>query len=188
MLKRQRPSSPLPSSSSVPQGLPSEDVINIRDLKRRRIAPPSLDGQARGWDSSNSQSLEDENEEECVEADEQEEGDEPGLAQSSNVEYTMVNSVLKEIHILQKHRQLFHPHPTASNLPSQSHVDKSQAIYPFNAQITSESARVYEHYEDANRQGSVFLFVTFLSTAPQQIPGFCIPLTPTAHFRSAMTS
>ncbi|KAJ6627158.1 hypothetical protein B0H10DRAFT_2210556 [Mycena sp. CBHHK59/15] len=48
MLKRARPVSPQPSVPSVPLVERSDPPRN----KRRRILPPSLDGQSRGWNIS----------------------------------------------------------------------------------------------------------------------------------------
>lgn len=158
MLKRQRASSPIPSSSITPQDTSAEDIIHIRDLKRRRVAPPSLDGQTRGWTTSGSNSA-DENEEEYADSDGQEERNE--AAQSSNAEYAAVNSVLKEIHILHKHRHLFSsslpPQSAPDEFPLHFPADKNRIVSPPEVQILSdESARVYEHYEGTNRQVYVF--------------------------------
>ncbi|KAF9451783.1 hypothetical protein P691DRAFT_756986 [Macrolepiota fuliginosa MF-IS2] len=155
MLKRQRASSPLPSSPSVPQGTSADDVIDIRDLKRRRVAPPPLNGQTRGW--SNSHPTEGDNEEEYTESDGQDGRNEANFAQPqspSNVEYSAVNSVLKKFHILYKHRHLF----SVNESPLHSPADKNRTIYPPEGQTSEESARVYEHYEDTNRSlASAFL-------------------------------
>ncbi|EKM83409.1 hypothetical protein AGABI1DRAFT_88408 [Agaricus bisporus var. burnettii JB137-S8] len=149
LLKRQRAASPPPSSPSFPQEPSSEDIIDIRALKRRRIAPPSLDGQTRGWDSSR----EDENEEEYTEIDE---GDLPEHPGPSNTEYAAVNNVLKELHISQKRLQPPGPLHFMAN-KSYPQLLPPEA-YPAKCQITSESARVYEHYEDINRSlASAFL-------------------------------
>jgi hypothetical protein len=145
MLKRQRAPSPPPSSPSVPQDPSPEDVINIRALKRRRVAPPSLDGQTRGWDSP----LEDDNEEEYAATDE---GDPLEPPDSSNTEYAAVNNVLKELHISQKrHQPQVPPRSMANKLYPPPLDDPHFEAYPAKCRITSESARVYEHYEDVNK-------------------------------------
>jgi hypothetical protein len=145
MLKRQRASSPPPPSPSVPEEPSPEDVINIRTLKRRRVAPPSLDGPSRGWEPP----LEDEDEEEYTATDE---GDPPEPPGSSNTEYAAVNNVLKELHISQKrHQPQAPPRFMANKLYPELLDDPHSEAYPAKCQIASESARVYEHYEDVNR-------------------------------------
>ncbi|KXN84780.1 hypothetical protein AN958_12074, partial [Leucoagaricus sp. SymC.cos] len=168
MLKRQRASSSLPSSPSIPQDTLSEDVIDIRNLKRRRVAPPSLDGQTRGWNrpSDTSPAEEEYEEEDYIEDKPRNDGDEAKFAQSMiKTEYAAVNSVLKEIHILHKHRQMFilpastHTPNTPQNYPPRSEYDKNQVIHhPERQTPTEESTRVYEHYEGTNRSlASAFL-------------------------------
>lgn len=162
MLKRPRASSPPPPPPSVPQGTSPEDIIDIHDLKRRRVAPPSLDGQTRGWNRpSNLNSAEDEDEDEDYVAEEAQDGrNEPESTQPSleaeNEEYTAVNSVLKEIHILHKHRQIFlEPVSPLSNTqqdyPSCPETDKNRILYHSEGRTSEESARVYEHYEGTNK-------------------------------------
>jgi len=108
MLKRQRASSPFPQSPSIAQDITSEGILDVSDLKRRRVAQPSFDG----WDAhpSNSKSTA----EDCREgkyAEERQHGrSQEKIAQSDrNTEYAEVNNVLKEMHILHKHRQMFAP-------------------------------------------------------------------------------
>ncbi|KAF5356330.1 hypothetical protein D9756_004254 [Leucocoprinus leucothites] len=173
MLKRQRAPSPMPQSPSIPHDMtPFDGIIDIRDLKRRRVVPPSLDGQTRGWNThpSNPNSAEEEEYDEedyCEEHDPHGRG-EAGFPQSEgregNAEYTEVNSVLKEMHILHKHRQTFIP-PVPSlphvpqNHPPHSELDKNRLSSHTGYQmVAEESARVYEHYEGTNRSlASAFL-------------------------------
>ncbi|KAJ3571350.1 hypothetical protein NP233_g3821 [Leucocoprinus birnbaumii] len=189
MLKRQRASSPVPQSPSIPSDVASsEGIIDIRNLKRRRVAPPSLDGQTRGWNThpSNPSSAEEEYEEDKYVGDEL--SREAKFVQSetrgregSNVEYAEVNSVLKEMHILHKHRQLFvlpvPPLPHVSQDYHSAHpemLDKtrlSSAASPVFGyhKSTEESARVYEHYEGTNRSlASAFLSRRQHNTEPSQ--------------------
>lgn len=168
MLKRQRPSSSQPPASpSVPQNTLAEDIIDIRDLKRRRVAPPSLDGQTRGWHPLSSNAAEDEDEEDYTETDGQCGKNEAQGAQLLNVEYAAVNSVLKEIHILHKHRQLFSPlSPAQITHDSTPHslIDEARTTYLLPEVRTSseEFIRVYEHYEDSNKLVLPPLFLFFI--------------------------
>ncbi|KAF5377543.1 hypothetical protein D9615_005193 [Tricholomella constricta] len=121
MLKRQRPASPPPSMPTVPllvHPLPF-DMEARRDLKRRRVFPPSLDGNSRGWGvpipASGCDDDDDEymsNEDEPVERN----GDRSAWPAHSS-EYKAANNVLHELHTLQQHRLLF-----SSSCTSTSHI------------------------------------------------------------------
>jgi len=153
MLKRQRASSPFAQSPSIPQDITSEGILDVSDLKRRRVAQPSFDG----WDTHpcNSKSTaEDCREEESVEERRHGRSQEKIAQSDCNTEYAEVNNVLKEMHILHKHRQMF-----ASLLPNNSqshslhfeHYKFHSSHHPEHQILAEESARVYEHYEGTNR-------------------------------------
>jgi hypothetical protein len=96
-------------------------------------------------------------EEEYVEEEVQNGSNEAESAQSSSGrigEYAAMNSVLKEMHILQKHRQMFSepvlPLPNTPQVyPSRPELDKTRLSY--HPEQTEELARVYEHYEEPNK-------------------------------------
>ncbi|KAK0233403.1 hypothetical protein IW262DRAFT_78138 [Armillaria fumosa] len=95
MLKRQRATSPRVSAiSNVP--LVADDSPR---QKRRRILPPALDGHLRGriWEND-----EDDGEEDFEDTDE--EGQDRG---EGSLEYKAANSMLYELHALNRHRQIF---------------------------------------------------------------------------------
>ncbi|KAF9036453.1 hypothetical protein BDZ89DRAFT_1061757 [Hymenopellis radicata] len=97
MLKRQRQPSP-PPSSSVP--FISDDIPSS---KRPRILPPVLDGQARGrvWDDADDDGEEDVH-------DLSGENQWPEVPQTSfSSEYKSANSVLHDLHALNRHRMIF---------------------------------------------------------------------------------
>ncbi|KAF9499885.1 hypothetical protein BDN71DRAFT_75807 [Pleurotus eryngii] len=115
MLKRQRPSSPFPSSSDSPIAC---DVYNDLQLppatKRQRIAPPSLDGPSRGWGVSHTTQLS--NSADDGEEDLEYEEEHDATCDASNMEghlirekYKSTNTMLSELHILHQHRLLFAP-------------------------------------------------------------------------------
>ncbi|KAK0208525.1 hypothetical protein DFS33DRAFT_452884 [Desarmillaria ectypa] len=97
MLKRQRAPSPRASASG--------DVPLVADdsprQKRRRILPPALDGNLRGriWDNG-----EDDGEEDYESTDADGEGKDRG---EGSLEYKAENSMLYELHALNRHRQAF---------------------------------------------------------------------------------
>ena len=117
MLKRQRPVSPTPTSSSVP--LVIADSFLERDTKRRRTLPPVLDGACRGWAQAppSINKEEDDGEEDYISDDENKHitpncSINSSLTQQQpgdNAGYTSTNSFLRELHTLQQHRLFFSP-------------------------------------------------------------------------------
>ncbi|KAE9410827.1 hypothetical protein BT96DRAFT_239680 [Gymnopus androsaceus JB14] len=174
MLKRRASSPPPSSSSSVPIISDSTSLENIRDSKRRRVLPPVLDGQMRGWGTAQDNLYqafdeEDDGEEDIIDGD-----DNPDASShNKNLDspYKSANGFLHELHTLQRHRILFsNPHPTqfpydsSSNqhhpsgkgpAPSPTLVPLSQreALSPLasNTQKQQELNSVKGHYEEMNR-------------------------------------
>src|ERR1700720_1031424 len=103
MLKRQRPVSP-PPSLDVP--LVAMDMNHQNhEAKRRRILAPVLDGEKRGWATSQKETYEDE-EEEVLEEQEQNIVENVGQWRDSDI-YKSTNSFLHELHALHQHRLIF---------------------------------------------------------------------------------
>ncbi|KAJ4476753.1 hypothetical protein J3R30DRAFT_3488654 [Lentinula aciculospora] len=137
MLKRQRAPSPPPSSSSnAPLISDFTPVEKARDIKRRRVQPPVLDGQKRGWATSQDilyetfDDVEDDGEEDIVD------DDEPyltlGASHSSdlNSPYKSANGFLHELHTLHRHR-LSLSHNSLSQLSSSNYpADESSSNQP----------------------------------------------------------
>ncbi|KAJ8084248.1 hypothetical protein PM082_003016 [Marasmius tenuissimus] len=100
MLKRQRPSSPPPSMSSLATSSPLDMVLPFS--KRRRVLPHSSDSPSE----STRTRVHWEDDEEYI--------DEPEHDNSRTVNtespYKETNSVLYELHTLHRHRLLFSPH------------------------------------------------------------------------------
>jgi len=153
MLKRQRASSPFPQPPSIPQDITSEGIFDVRDLKRRRVAQPSFDG--RDAYPSNSRSTAGDCREEGPAEDKGHGRSQEKFAQSDrNTEYAEVNTVLKEMHILHKHRQMFAsllPNSPQSHSPHYEHNKFHSSHHLEYQTLAEESARVYEHYEGTNR-------------------------------------
>ncbi|KDQ30564.1 hypothetical protein PLEOSDRAFT_1101552 [Pleurotus ostreatus PC15] len=122
MLKRQRPSSPFPSSSDSPIACdPYNDLQLPPATKRQRIAPPSLDGPSRGWGGSHTTQTSDNADD--GEEDLEYEDDHDAMCDASSTEahlirekYKSTNTMLSELHIQHQHRILFAP----SALPTRS--------------------------------------------------------------------
>jgi len=134
----------------MPQDITSEGIFDVRDLKRRRVAQPSVDG----WDAHSKSTAGDDREEESVEEKRHGRSQEKFAQSDRNTEYAEVNNVLKEMHILHRHRQM-----SASLLPNNSqshslhheHIKSHSSHHPEHQTLAEESARVYEHYEGTNR-------------------------------------
>ncbi|KAG5648162.1 hypothetical protein DXG03_006116 [Asterophora parasitica] len=110
MLKRQRQSSPPPSIPLIEDPFPFQDITEARrNSKRRRVLPPSLDGNSRGWGVFAPPSQDNDEDEEYV--SEEDEGTEDNGDRSRWApylsEYKDANNVLNELHTLQQHRLLF---------------------------------------------------------------------------------
>ncbi|KIM84570.1 hypothetical protein PILCRDRAFT_818149 [Piloderma croceum F 1598] len=118
MLKRQRQSSPLPSSH-VPF-VASDSIDEKHEAKRRRIMAPVLDGEKRGWGVPVPDVYEDEYDEEEEEI--QEELEQSGFGGGLAVEeqwrdsgmYKSTNSFLHDLHALHQHRLI----ASSSSTPS----------------------------------------------------------------------
>ncbi|KAG5341376.1 hypothetical protein E4T56_gene13289 [Termitomyces sp. T112] len=181
MLKRQRPPSPPPFVPSIP--LVDDSYPDAtRDVKRRRILPPSLDGKSRDWSIPD---IPDDDDDEDY--DSQHEKAKPygiGLTMDS-ADYKQANTVLHELHTLHQHRLLFtSTHDSGSQVPTLSQClpqhaqsnhddvsskmiitphpevsgcDYSNSTYP-NSHPSVELERVTQRYGDTNRLlGSLFL-------------------------------
>ena len=132
--------------------------------KRRRVLPPVLDGQARGWGKTDD---EDEDEEECEEEDQgNAKSIDGGFADTTR--YKSANGVLYELHELHRRRYLSSSSgpsrpPTICSSP-QIH-DKNGILagqswpsglnleleVPENVTPINELERVTERYEESNR-------------------------------------
>ncbi|KAK0465343.1 uncharacterized protein EV420DRAFT_1513946 [Desarmillaria tabescens] len=169
MLKRQRAPSPRASASSnVP--LVADDSPR---QKRRRILPPALDGNVRGriWEDSG----EDDGEEDYESADE--EGQDQGEGRGS-LEYKFANSMLYELHALNRHRQAFtasshqhwpyglpstHPGKGGSMAPAPRVHHNEAKTFPQESSgagnlSADELQKVTQRYEETNKRlGVLFL-------------------------------
>ncbi|KAJ7597275.1 hypothetical protein C8J56DRAFT_314471 [Mycena floridula] len=168
MLKRHRPVSPAPCIADVSLS------VDHRDAKRRRTAPPLLDGRTRGW--GDPQSAEIDSDAESTESEEEQSSSQSqGRLISPNSEYKSVNSFLNELHTLHRHRLLFsQPDPQQTPFPSNSPLrcpKDSTAASPLKGRSCKtaaelgdigntllETQRVSQRYEDTNKLlGSLFL-------------------------------
>jgi hypothetical protein len=114
MLKRQRQQSPPPSSGSIPLVPDSvTDTTAAPNFKRRRTAPPLLDGVSRGW----TQRDEDEG---GFDLDDYEDFTAPTPQGGPSSEYSATNSLLRDLHTLNQHRLLFSSPEEKSHRPSSS--------------------------------------------------------------------
>ncbi|KAK1229396.1 hypothetical protein PQX77_007573 [Marasmius sp. AFHP31] len=147
MLKRQRPPSPPPSMSSFATSSPLDMVLPFS--KRRRVLPHSSDSPSEStrtrvhWE------------------DDEEYTDEPENDNSRAVNmdspYKETNSVLYELHTLNRHRLLFSPHqqPPAqkpsSSLDSSLHANHTwstqQELHPV-AAVSFQDAQLDRHPPD----------------------------------------
>ncbi|KAK0198624.1 hypothetical protein F5146DRAFT_1020437 [Armillaria mellea] len=166
MLKRQRAASPRVSAMSNVH-LVADDSPR---QKRRRILPPALDGHLRGriWEND-----EDDGEEDYESTDE--EGQDRG---EGSLEYKAANSMLYELHALNRHRQIFAttsnqhwpygfpgtPPEKGSSIASTPHLHHNEA--KSGAQQSSGSGnlsvdelqKVTQRYEETNKRlGVLFL-------------------------------
>ncbi|KAJ3759581.1 hypothetical protein EV360DRAFT_81967 [Lentinula raphanica] len=114
MLKRRRASSPPPSSSSsVPLIVDPTPMGHTQNTKRRRVQPPVLDGQMRGWGTSQDmlydtpQNDDDDGEEDIIEEDESPHALVTSHSTDLNSPYKSANGFLYELHALQRHRHVF---------------------------------------------------------------------------------
>jgi len=150
-------------------------MASTRDAKRRRIAPPVLDGDARGWATHN---RDESDGEEDVESDAVPEWHDA----AATAEYKDANSFLHDLHALHQHRLMFCPAPLPLHPPNpyscpltsnpigksvipqvpqrqQRHKDRITNIpEPGGTVLDLEVVRVKERYEDTNKLlGSLFL-------------------------------
>lgn len=163
MLKRQRQVSPPPSIPSIPL-IRDPPTVWQHDLKRRRLLPPVLDGQARGWGKPDDTC--DEDDEEDAYFSEDDVGETPPYDCG---QYKSANSVLYELHALHQHRLLFSP-PAPSQLRiATSHratcTHLSTTAFDEHSSIKSNlppSSERHKHYSgDTDRKASE-------STVPSQ--------------------
>lgn len=184
MLKRQRQASPPPSTSIPFVADCKDDLLSMpQSSKRRRMAPPVLDGASRGWNA-----LCPGDEEETYFSEDDEEDDEATTASQSGPsrEYSATNNLLRELHTLNQHRLLFSPAKTplkqsptphtVSYSPRQydahrhrkSELESSHIKDPLHSQQHlkkhdvlpngDEQTHVLKRYEDTNRLlGELFL-------------------------------
>ncbi|KAJ7783535.1 hypothetical protein DFH07DRAFT_190264 [Mycena maculata] len=129
MLKRLRPASPPPSTPSIP--LVSDPSDSCRHQpKRRRILPPSLDGQSRHlvFRTSEDDGEEDDDDEDDMSLayDRNPSGAGPSGSTVHNTEYQSANTFLHELHALHKHRLIFSPSWQPSSPPRPSPASRYQ--------------------------------------------------------------
>jgi hypothetical protein len=188
MLKRQRPASPPLSISAIPfvDSPPFETAQH--QSKRRRVLPPVLDGQARGWGETGHEDWDEEDDDEYEQDIMSSTNLTSGLADTTG--YKSANGVLHELHTIHQRRLLSSPSPQPSRSPPacpspQSH-NKATTLAPVlspqlevspDVKPVDESLRVSERYEDTNRFGSFVCMLPFSYQA--QITGFVIPLAKT---------
>lgn len=107
------------------------DLTHHRDSKRRRVLPPVLDGDARGW----AKPAYDDGEEE-YESDEdierQQDAHRNAVDAQSLSPYKSANSFLHDLHTLQRHRLMFAlPMPLSTQAPQyQQYTDYQKNNYP----------------------------------------------------------
>jgi len=145
MLKRQRPASPLPSTSDTPVAVDSFAFDpETRHLKRPRVIPPSPDGACPSWDPYNDNHS---NEDEDY-IEEQGERDANGPTYAD--EYKQVNNVLRELHTLHQHRLLF-TSPSLAQTPLESSSVQGQNTHHPSKNLTfSPSPKITPPYLDAS--------------------------------------
>ncbi|KAI0271521.1 hypothetical protein BC834DRAFT_966987 [Gloeopeniophorella convolvens] len=108
MLKRQRPSSPLPAQAVVPDfPIISPDPTSSEHIaKRRRTEAPSLDGPSRGWGPSPGFS-EDEDEGFAMDGGDLHDRLHMHTQRLEGAgEYKTANTLLRDLHVEQQHRRL----------------------------------------------------------------------------------
>ncbi|KAJ3970636.1 hypothetical protein EV361DRAFT_848297 [Lentinula raphanica] len=132
MWKRQRSSSPLPLSSS--DAILEENSAPMgHDTKRRRIQPPVLDGQMRGWGTSQDiygthRDKEDDGEEDIVDEADASQALVAPNGGDSNSPYKSANDFLYELHALHRHRHLISANTTIPRLIS-GHLGHDPLLY-----------------------------------------------------------
>jgi hypothetical protein len=175
MLKRHRPVSPPPSGPSIPF-VSDPPEPHRRESKRRRILPPSLDGQAR---RSTFRTDEDDGEEDDDGVDLSYEHNASGSGPAHNTEYKSANTFLHDLHALHRHRLIFSsssPPFLQPELPSTPHFQDKSHLQPtpdyprmpdkqdlsgmqdFGRELPFEEVEsVKERYEDTNRLRQFFI-------------------------------
>ncbi|KAJ7431793.1 hypothetical protein B0H11DRAFT_2128452 [Mycena galericulata] len=178
MLKRLRPASPPASIPSIPLVLDPSDS-HRHESKRRRILPPSLDGQSRRSTFRTNDDGEDDDDDDEMNLSDA--SNPPGCVSAvHNSEYESANNFLHELHASHRHRLIFSPswqpplHPESlSALQYQDKVYVERILdYPrladekdssgtqdFGSGLPFEEVQsVKERYEDTNKLlGSLFL-------------------------------
>ncbi|KAJ6574874.1 hypothetical protein B0H19DRAFT_1126111 [Mycena capillaripes] len=176
MLKRHRPVSPPPPGPAIPLISDPPDA-HRRESKRRRILPPSLDGQVRRSLFPTDQDDGEEDDDEMDRRNTSNSG--PSGSTVHNTEYESANTFLHDLHALHRHRLIFASssppfQPDLSSIPrppEKSYLppipdyrrmpDKQDAsgMHDFGGGLPFEEGQsVKERYEDTNRLlGSLFL-------------------------------
>ncbi|KAJ7357132.1 hypothetical protein DFH08DRAFT_475047 [Mycena albidolilacea] len=179
MLKRQRPISPPPSSAIPIVSDPPES--HRREIKRRRVLPPSLDGQSRRPTfHTEDDGEEDDDDDDDVDMSGQYNQPDSTTVTSAvhNTQYESANTFLHDLHALHRHRLIFsspsstllqpglspprtqdksHPPPIA-DYPRIPDKQDSSGMHDFGRGFVEEVESVKERYEDTNRRlGSLFL-------------------------------
>lgn len=140
-----------------------------RDIKRRRIAPPVLDGEVRGWGMR--RGVESDSEEDYEDDEPVSQGSTSWQDSSTTGEYKDANSFLHDLHALHQHRFLFASHPSnqyscpPTTYPTGKPIMPQVSQRPPNRHKNDVSTipemeveRVKERYEDTNKLlGSLFL-------------------------------
>ncbi|KAJ7130117.1 hypothetical protein C8R43DRAFT_1025982 [Mycena crocata] len=168
MLKRLRPVSPSPSAPTVP--LVSDPSDSYRpEPKRRRILPPSLDGQSRHSRFRTDEDDEDDDDDDDINPSVGYSG--PSGSTMHNTEYSSANTFLHDLHALHRHRLIFSaptpsfplpqlspvPHyPDKSYLPipddSAPNKSRSSGVPDLGCKLPFEEVQsVKERYEDTNK-------------------------------------
>jgi hypothetical protein len=142
---------------------PFETMIQHQS-KRRRVLPPVLDGQARGWGKSGDEDGDDEYDE--YPEDPVDPTDVDGRVADA-AGYKSANGVLHELHALHRRRHFLSPSsnpqpswPQTNHPLSQVHdKNRLRAEPPETVTPTDELLRVMERYEDTNRC-DLFVLIT----------------------------
>jgi hypothetical protein len=148
---------------------PPFEMMAHHQSKRRRVLPPVLDGQVRGWGNIHDEDVGDEEYEEYEEDPVDATNLDNGLTDRDITGYKPVNDVLYELHALHRRRHFpSSPNPQFSwpqSIRPSSHVhDKNGTLAQLrplglstdpeaseNVTPTDELLRVTERYEDTNR-------------------------------------
>ncbi|KAJ6519594.1 hypothetical protein C8R45DRAFT_952029 [Mycena sanguinolenta] len=177
MLKRQRAISPPPSNPEIPL-VSDTPESHRRESKRRRVLPPSLDGQSRRAAFPAEDDGEEDDDYDAHPSDRQNPADSASSGSTAyNTEYQSANTFLHDLHALHRHRLLFSsppqpllqptlfPPPVQEKLYFPQIVDPPRMVDKQDLSGThgfglpaEEVENVKERYEETNRMlGSLFL-------------------------------